>query len=91
MPFDFYTFQEFFLLFTRSGQDNEKFISKVDGNEYVLVEKFPRKVKKLLGGVDERSLTVKSSDSLSVILNHRRANRVMDRTDSEDLLIKRYV
>lgn len=91
VPFDFYTFQE---LFSGSslglGQDNEKFISKVDGHEYVLVEKFPRKVKKLLGGVDERSLTVKNSDSLSVILNHRRANRVMDRTDSEDLLIKRY-
>ena len=43
VPFDFYTFQEFFSGASLGlGQDNEKFISKVDGHEYVLVEKFPR-------------------------------------------------
>ena len=91
VPFDFYTFQELF-----SGKSlgldpsNDKFISKVDGREYVLIEKFPRKVKKLLGGIDEKDLAGYERDSLSIIMNHRRANRMLDRTDSDELLIKRY-
>jgi len=91
VPFDFYTFQELF-----SGSPlgfnpiNDKFISKVDGHEYVLIEKFPRKVKKLLGGMDERALADLDSDSLSILLNDRKADRVLGRTNSEELLIKRY-
>ena len=91
VPFDFYSFQELF-----SGSPlglnpmNDKFISKVDGNKYVLIEKFPRKVKKLLGGMDERELADLNSDSLSILMNNRRADRVLGRTNSEDLLIKRY-
>lgn len=91
VPFDFYSFQE---LFSGSplGLDpmNDKFISKVDGNKYVLIEKFPRKVKKLLGGMDERELADLNSDSLSILMNNRRVDRVLGRTNSEDLLIKRY-
>lgn len=91
VPFDYYSFQE---LFTGSplGLDpiNDKFISKVDGNEYVLIEKFPRKVKKLLGGMDERALAELNSDSLSILLNDRKADRVLGRTNSDELLIKRY-
>lgn len=91
VPFDFYTFQE---IFSGSplGLDpiNDKFISKVDGNEYVLIEKFPRKVKKLLGGMDERALAELHSDSLSILMNDRKADRVLGRTDSDELLIKRY-
>ena len=90
-PFDFYSFQE---LFSGSplGLDpmNNKFISKVDRNKYVLIEKFPRKVKKLLGGMDERELADLNSDSLSILMNNRRLDRVLGRTNSEDLLIKRY-
>ena len=91
IPFDFYTFQE--LLSGKSlGLDpsNEKFVSKVDGNKYMLIEKFPRKVKKLLGGIDERGLSGYDSNSLSLMMNHRRANRMLDRTDADELLIKRY-
>lgn len=91
VPFDFYIFQDIF-----SGTslglnlEDDKFISKVDGHEYVLIEKFPRRVKKLLGGIDERALASSSSDTLEVILHHRKANRVIDRADEEDLLIRRY-
>jgi hypothetical protein len=55
VPFDFYTFQDIF-----SGTSleldplNDKFISKVDGVNYELIEKFPRRVKKLIEGVSER-------------------------------------
>ena len=91
VPFDFYTFQELFSG-TSLGLDpsNEKFVSKVDRSEYVLIEKFPRKVKKLLGGIDERGLAGYDSDSLSLMMNHRRANRMLNKTDSDELLIKRY-
>ena len=91
VPFDFYIFQDLFSG-TSLGLDpfEDKFVSKVDGFEYVLIEKFPRKIKKLLGGLDERALAGADSDTLSVLLNQRRANRVLDRTNEEDLLIRRY-
>lgn len=91
VPFDFYTFQALFSG-TSLGLDpsNEKFISKVDGSEYMLIEKFPRKVKKLLGGIDERGLAGYDNNRLSLIMNHRRANRMLDRTNADELLIKRY-
>ena len=91
VPFDYYSFQEL-LSGSPLGLDpaNDKFISKVDGAEYALIEKFPRKVKKLLGGMDERALAELNSDSLSILMNDRKADRVLGRTNSEDLLIKRY-
>ena len=88
---DFYNFQALF-----SGQplgldySKNKFISKVDELNYVLIEKFPRKIKKLLGGIDERHLALNPQDNLSVILNNRRANRVIQRTDEDDLIVKKY-
>jgi hypothetical protein len=91
IPFDFYTFQDLF-----SGNplglnaQEDKFISQVDGFNYILIEKFPRRVKKLLGGVDERAIALNPEDSIAVILRDRRANRMMSRTDEDDLFIKRY-
>jgi len=91
VPFDFYTFQELFCG-EPLGLDpmNDKFISKVDRSDYVIIEKFPRKVKKLLGGLDERALAVFNPDSLGITLDGKRANKFLDKTDSEELLIKRY-
>ena len=91
VPFDYYSFQEL-LSGSPLGLDpnNDKFISKVDGAEYVLIEKFPRKVKRLLGGMDEKALAELHSDSLSILMNDRKADRVLGRTNTEDLLIKRY-
>jgi hypothetical protein len=91
IPFDFYTFQDLF-----SGNplglnpQDDKFISQVDGFNYILIEKFPRRVKKLLGGTDEREIALNPEDSIAVILGDRRANRMMSRTDEDDLIIKRY-
>jgi hypothetical protein len=88
---DFYNFQALF-----SGQplgldySKHKFISKVDELNYVQIEKFPRKIKKLLGGIDERHLALNPQDNLAVMLNNRRANRVIERTDEDDLIVKRY-
>jgi len=91
IPFDFYTFQD---LFSGSplGLDpqEDKFISQVDGFNYILIEKFPRRVKKLLGGTDERAIALNPEDSIAVIIRDRRANRMMSRTDEDDLVIKRY-
>ncbi|MGY8902523.1 MAG: DUF4292 domain-containing protein, partial [Flavobacteriales bacterium] len=91
IPFDFYIFQDLF-----SGKplglspQEDKFISQVDGVNYILIEKFPRRVKKLLGGTDERGIALNPEDSIAVILGDRRANRMMSRTDEDDLVIKRY-
>jgi hypothetical protein len=91
IPFDFYTFQDLF-----SGNplglnpQEDKFISHVDGFNYILIEKFPRRVKKLLGGTDEREIALNPEDSIAVTLGDRRANRMMSRTDEDDLIIKRY-
>ena len=91
VPFDFYSFQD---LFTGSplGLDpwHDKFASKVDDNNYLIVEKFPRKVKKLLGGLDEKALAELGPDSLSINLNDRHVKRILERTPTEELLIKRY-
>lgn len=67
VPFDFYTFQDLF-----SGTSlkldpyNDKFISRVDGVNYELIAKFPRRVKKLIEGVSDRKaerLINKTEDS----------------------------
>ena len=91
IPLDFYTLQDLF-----SGNplglsnSDDKFISKVDGRNYILIEKFPRRIKKLLGGIDEKTLALNPEDSITVILGNRRAERMMNRTDESDLIIKRY-
>ncbi|MAU75491.1 MAG: hypothetical protein CL831_01310 [Crocinitomicaceae bacterium] len=91
IPFDFYTFQDLF-----SGKplgmkpQEDKFISQVDGFNYILIEKFPRRVKKLLGGTDEREIALNPEGSIGVIIGDRRANRMMSRTDEDDLVIRRY-
>jgi len=91
IPFDFYTLQDLF-----SGnplglnRQEDKFISQVDGFNYILIEKFPRRVKKLLGGTDEREVTLNPEGSIVINVGGRRANRMMRRTDEDDLIIKRY-
>jgi hypothetical protein len=91
IPFDFYTFQDLF-----SGTplglnpQDDKFISKVDGSDYILIVKFPRRVKKLLGGTDERGIALNPEDSIAVMLGDRKADKMISRTNEEDLIIKRY-
>ena len=91
VPFDFYIFQDLF-----SGRSlgldpsNDKYVSKVDGLNYVLIEKFPRSVKKLLGGIDERELATNPSDSLEVVISNRKAERLIKKTDVAELIVSRY-
>ena len=91
LPFDFYTFQSLFSgypLGLNKGKD--KFISKVDARNYFIIEKFPRSVKKLLGGVDEREIAINPHCEIYVTIKDRKAKRMIDRTDEKELIIKRY-
>lgn len=55
IPFNFNSFQD---LFSGSSLEldpyNDKYVSKVDGLNYELIEKIPRRVKKLIEGVSDR-------------------------------------
>lgn len=68
-------------------EKNDRFISRIDGRNYVLISKYNRKMKKVVG-VDERELD--PDDSLEVETTDKRYRRILKRADEEDLLIKRY-
>ena len=65
----------------------DKFNSKVDGDNYALIGKYKRKVRRLIG-VDDNNL--EPEDSLNIQLPMRRYERLRNRTEDEDLLIKRH-
>jgi len=91
IPLDFYTLQNLFCGSPLAlNKNNDKFISKIDDRNYILIEKFPRRIKKLLGGVDERTVSVNPEEPIAVNMGVRRAERMMSRTDEDDLIIKRY-
>jgi len=91
IPLDFYTLQNLFCGSPLAlNKSNDKFISKIDDRNYILIEKFPRRIKKLLGGVDERTVAVNPEEPITVNMSVRRAERMMSRTDEDDLIIKRY-
>jgi len=64
-----------------------KYISKVDGREHLLISKYKRRVRRLVG-VKEKEIN--PQDSLSVEASPEVQERVMNRSDDEDLLVKRY-
>ena len=67
--------------------EDSKYISKVDGREHLLINKYKRRVKRLVG-VKEREIA--PDDSLSVAAKEAVQERVMNRSDDDDLLVKRY-
>lgn len=69
------------------NEEDDKFTSRIDGKEYVLISKYKRKMKKVLG-VDDRD--VQPNDSLSIDATDRQYRRILRRSDEEDLLLKRY-
>lgn len=69
------------------NEEDDKFISRVDQQEYVLISKYNRRLKKVVG-VDEKDLS--PDDSLEVDTNNRRYRRILKKADEEELLIKRY-
>lgn len=67
--------------------ENDKFISRIDGREYVLISKYKRRTKRVVG-LDDKEIN--PDDSLSIALNPRAYERLRERTDEDDLLIKRH-
>ena len=67
--------------------EQDKFNSKVDGDNYALIGKYKRKVRRLVG-VNDNDL--EPEDSLNIQLPTRRYERLRNRTEDEDLLIKRH-
>lgn len=66
---------------------NDKFISRIDGREYVLISKYKRRTKRVVG-LDDKEIS--PDDSLTIALNPRAYERLRERTDEDDLLIKRH-
>lgn len=67
--------------------EQDKFNSRVDGDNYALIGKYKRKVRRLVG-VNDNDL--EPEDSLNIQLPTRRYERLRNRTEDEDLLIKRH-
>ena len=62
--------------------EDSKYISKVDGREHLLISKYKRRVKRLVG-VKEREIA--PDDSLRMETPQAVQERVMNRSDDEDL------
>lgn len=76
--------------------EREEYVSKVDGDQYVLMSKYDRNVRKLVG-TDDKELS--PDDSLSIVANDKKAERLLEKAEkkaekkddvSEDLLVKRF-
>lgn len=67
--------------------EDSKYVSKVDGREHLLISKYKRRVRRLVGVKDKE---INPEDSLIVGASAAVQERVMNRSDDEDLLVKRY-
>lgn len=67
--------------------EDSKYISKVDGREHLLINKYKRRVRRLVG-VKEKEIA--PDDSLAVEAPENVQERVLNRSNEEDLLVKRY-
>jgi hypothetical protein len=68
-------------------KDEKRFRSEVDGDDYLLISKYRRKVRRVVG-VDDRKL---ESDTILVNPDDSRYQRTMRKNeDSEDLIVSRY-
>jgi len=70
------------------NRKDDKLKSNVDGREYVLVQKYNRKLKRVTG-LDEKEMDL-NVDTIFADTTDRRTNRILNRADEADLLIKRY-
>lgn len=69
------------------NEQDDKFISRIDDQEYVLISKYNRKLKKVVG-MDEKQID--PDDSLEIELNDKKYRKILKRSEEEDLLMKRY-
>jgi hypothetical protein len=88
LDMDFRMLQDL-LLGNAIGLDREegKFRSEIDDNNYLLVSKYKRKVRRVVG-IDDRRL--QPEDTIVVNPNDARYQRTMRRNEDEDLIITRY-
>lgn len=68
-------------------QHRDKFTSRIDEQQYALISKYNRKMKKVVG-MDDKAL--EPNDSLEVDASDKKYQRILRRSDEEDLLLKRY-
>lgn len=66
----------------------DKFKSQVDANQYVLTSKYKRKVEKLVGA-DDKDLDP-DLDSLRINPNDKTYQKLIEKRDEDELIIKRY-
>jgi len=76
--------------------EGEEYVSRVDGDRYVLMSKYDRNVRKLVG-TDDKELS--PDDSLSIVAKDKKAERLLEKAEkkaekkddvSEELLVKRF-
>jgi len=67
--------------------EEDKFLSRVDEQQYALIGKYKRPVRRLVGA-DDRDLA--PDDSLAMEASERRHERMRNRKEEEDLLVKRH-
>lgn len=67
--------------------EGDKFLVRNEGDAYVLVARYPRKARRVVGAPER---AVVDADSLQIALPSRRYERVRGRADSDDLLVKRH-
>jgi hypothetical protein len=68
-------------------KDEEKYKSRIDDQQYVLISKVNRRLKKVVGG-NEKELF--PDDSLSVDAEQKKYERLKRKSDDDELLLKRY-
>ena len=86
--FDFNMIQNLFVgnaIGLEQGED--KYKSRVDDQQYMLISKYNRKLKKVTG-IDEKATA--PDDSLTVEIKNKKYERLKRRTNEEELLVKRY-
>ena len=68
--------------------DNEAYVSKIQQGHHVLMTRYDRNVRRLVGADDKE---LRPDDSLAIVVEDRRAERLLGKADEdEELLVKRY-
>lgn len=70
-------------------EDNDRFASRIEGRNYVLLSRYNRKLKRVLGS-DFKELSPEDSLEIDIDLTDKRYQRIIRRSEEEDLLMKRY-
>ena len=70
------------------NDDEDRFASRIDERSYVLLSRYNRRLKRMVGGTDLKEL--EPNDSLEVDINDKRYQRIVRRSEEDELLLKRY-